>query len=67
MVTALWTLAGAILGTLFLYVTIDSVLRKHGDPRLSQRVRRLEQAHRQQERRLEKVEGVLRLWPTLRP
>ena len=61
--TALWTLGGSMLGTLVLYAVIDRVLKKHGDPRLIQRMRTVELKQRDTEKRLEQVEGVLRLWP----
>ena len=61
--TALWTLGGSVLGTLVLYAVLDRVLKKHGDPRLSRRVRTMELKQRETEKRLEQVEGVLRLWP----
>jgi hypothetical protein len=63
MVTALWTLGGSVLGTLVLYAVLDRVLKKHGDPRIAQRLRKLELEHRETDKRLEQVEGVLRLWP----
>ena len=61
--TALWTLGGSVLGTLVLYAVLDRVLKKYGDPRLTQRVRKLELGHRMTEDRLAKVEGVVGLWP----